>query len=401
MNLTRTRSLRIRLWSFTGALLMATLVSLLVPPVNMAQPNKPVDLRGVWKSTYGTPGETVRQVREFTLEITRQEGHLLWGFDIWHPVDPATGKPLPKPIRDPFVGSLGPGGDRGLLVKEGVQFAFGLKGPDEMELELVSFRNHGGFPPTAFYAVLKRGEIGSSSCNNWKDLSGSWRGRCQVVQGSKLKPSSVRLDLVRQDDELLWVDDVWSPAGPLTSKTDPKDVLRERMLGSLNPAGTGGVLAKEGVRASFRLLAPDRMEVEYIRMGGSHEEATAFYAMLRREGEEPMPALSPGGVNLVGTWTWSLPDRQEATSSLVITRQEGNALWAEDIWSKPVEKGAAPVPRRDLMAGSLSPDQTRGALAKPGACLTFRVLDADHLEFAFTRIEGEPTAYLGVLTRKR
>lgn len=400
MNPTRTRSLRIRLWLFT-VFAGTALITLLVPSVPLAQPDKVVDLRGVWKTIYATPGEKGRLVRECTWEITRQEGHLLWGIDIFHPVDPATGKPLPKPIRDPFVGALGPGGDCGVLTKDGVQFTFRLVGPDEMELEMASFRKHGGLPPTSFYAVLKRGEIGSSSCNNWKDLSGSWRGRCQVVQGSALKPSSVRLDLVRQDDELLWVDDVWSPAGPLTPKTDPKDVLRERMLGSLNLAGTGGVLVKEGVRASFRLLAPDRMEVEYIRMGGSHEEATAFYAMLRREGEEPVAAAPQKGVNLVGTWTWSLPDRPEAASTLVITRQEGNGLWAEDIWSQPVEKGAAPVVRRDSMAGSLSPDQTRGALAKPGACLTFRVLDADHLEFAFTRIEGEPTAYLGVLSRKR
>ena len=55
------------------------------------------------------------------------------------------------------------------------------------------------------------------------------------------------------------------------------------------------------------------------------------------------------------------------------------------------------------MRGSLSPDQTRGALAKPDACFTFRVMDADHLEFAFIciGIERDPAVFFGVLSRKR
>ena len=112
------------------------------------------------------------------------------------------------------------------------------------------------------------------------------------------------------------------------------------------------------------------------------------------------------GVNLVGTWTgsyrYALPDRPvNANSSLVITRQEGNAIWADDVWTQPGVKGAASVPHRDQMAGSLSPDQTHGALAKPGACFTFRVLDADRMEFAFTKIDDQqPTAFFGILTRK-
>jgi hypothetical protein len=111
------------------------------------------------------------------------------------------------------------------------------------------------------------------------------------------------------------------------------------------------------------------------------------------------------GVNLMGTWTgryrYALPDRPvDATCSLVITMQEGNAIWAEGVWNRPGRMGSAPVPHRDPMCGSLSPDRTHGALAKPGAFFTFRVLDQDHLEFAFTEIDANPAAFLGVLTRK-
>ena len=271
---------------------------------------------------------------------------------------------------------------------------------------MASFKNLGGFAPTAFYAVLKRGGVGAVPQGKWPDLSGSWRGQCLVAQPGELRLSGVRLDLVRQDGELLWMDDVWSPTGPITAKTDPKTVLSERMLGSVNPAGTGGVLTKEGVRMGFRLLSSDRMEAEFIRMGGKHEAATAFHATLRKGGDEPVaPAVK--GVNLVGTWTgsyrYALPDRPvNATSSLVITRQEGNAIWADDVWTQPGAKGAASMPHRDPMAGSLSLDQTHGALAKPGACFTFRVLDADCLEFAFSGIDNQqPTAFLGILNRKR
>ena len=405
MNPTGTHSCRLQSVPFAFILLVAVLAALIVPIAAMAQAGKMPDLRGVWKTTYATPTEAGRLVRESSYEITRQDGELLWGVNVWHPIDRTTGKALAEWIRNPFVGSLGPKGDHGLFTIEGVQFSFRLTGQDEMELEMASFKNLGGFAPIAFYAVLKRGAVGAVPQAKWPDLSGSWRGQCLVAQPGELKPSSLRLDLVRQDGELLWMDDVWSPTGPITATTDPKTILRERMLGSVNPAGTGGVLTKDGVRMGFRLLPPDRMAVEFIRMGGKHEAATAFYATLRKGGDEPVaPVLK--GVNLVGTWTgsyrYALPDRPvNATSSLVITRQEGNALWADDVWTQPGMKGAASVPHRDPMAGSLSPDHTHGALAKSDACFTFRVLDADRLEFAFTKIDHQqPTAFFGVLTRK-
>ncbi|MEW6663597.1 MAG: hypothetical protein AB1512_00080 [Thermodesulfobacteriota bacterium] len=292
-----------------------------------------------------------------------------------------------------------------MLAKEGVQFAFRLAAPDLMELEMASFKNLGGLPPTAFYAVLKRAAVGRVSQAEVPNLSGSWAGRCIVAEPDhRERHGGVHLDLVRQDGELLWMDNVWSPSGPVTSTTDPKSVLRERMIGSLNPAGTGGVLTKEGVRMGFRLLSPDRMEVEFIRMGGARQAPTAFYTVLRRGGEEPM-APPAKGIYLKGAWTgsyrWAIPNGWvDATSSLLINRHEGSGIWAEDLWRQPGLKDAASVRHRDPMAGGLSPDQTRGALAKPGACFTFRVLDAERLECAFIRIDKNPAAFRAVFTRK-
>ena len=407
MNASGNRLFRLQHIPFALVFIAAALVSFFAPAVIIAQESNMPDLRGVWKTRYATPTEEGRLVREGSYEVTRQDGELFWGVDVWHPIDPKTGKALDEWIRIPFAGSLDGSGESGLFATKGVRFAFRLTGPDEAELEMTSFKKLGGFSPTAFYAVLKRGAVGSVTRTEWPDLSGSWRGQCLAVYPDAVRPSSLRLDLVRQDGELLWMDDVWSPTGPLTDATDPKTVLRERMQGSLNPAATGGVLVKEGVRIGFRLLSKDRMAVEFIRIGGDKEPATAFHAVLGRGGEEPL-APAAEGVNLVGTWTgeyrYALPDRPaDAASSLVITRQEGNAVWAEDVWTQPGEKGADPVRHRDPMAGGLSPDGAHGALAKPGACFTFRVADADHLEFDFTRVgaDGNPAAFQGVFTRKK
>jgi hypothetical protein len=176
-------------------------------------------------------------------------------------------------------------------------------------------------------------------------------------------------------------------------------------MGSFNPEGSGGVLAKKDVAVRFKLLAPDLMEARFVRIGGEHDAATAFSVLLRRGTEEAAPPAVKG-VDLVGEWRGSyrfaLPDRPvDSVMSLVITRQEGNALWGEDVWTQPGEKGAAPVAHRDPMAGYLSPDGMQGALAKNGAGLTFRLLDADRLEVAFTRVDDDPAAFFAVLTKKR
>jgi hypothetical protein len=388
-------------------LLCCTLLAATVAPSagNAAGSPSLPDLRGVWETVYATPSEGGRLVRASRYEITRQDGELFWGVDAWHPVDPATGKVSPEWIRAPFTGSLSPAGDRGVIATEGVQFAFRLKGTDEIELEMASFKAIGGLAPTAFYAVLKRGAVGAMAPGRWPDLSGSWRGRCLVALPGRLRPSGVRLDLVRQDGELIWMDNVWSPSGPVTPETDPKSVLKERIMGSFNPEGTGGVLAKKDVAVRFRLLAPDLMEARFVRIGGEHDAATAFSVLLRRGTEEAAPA-AVNGVDLVGEWRgpyrFALPDRAvNAAMSLVITRQEGNALWGEDVWTQPGENGAAPVAHRDPLAGYLAPDGTQGALAKNGAGMTFRLLDADRLELTFTSVDDDPASFFAILTKRR
>jgi hypothetical protein len=53
------------------------------------------------------------------------------------------------------------------------------------------------------------------------------------------------------------------------------------------------------------------------------------------------------------------------------------------------------------MLGSVSPDGTRGALAKPGARFAFRVIDQDHVELEFVELGDDPTAFYAVFTRKK
>ena len=407
MNASENRLFRLQHVTLALVFLAASLIAFLAPAVAAAQEDKMPDLLGIWQTRYATPTEEGRLVRESRYEVTRQDKELFWGNDVWHPIDPKTGKALEEWIRSPFVGSLDKSGENGLFAAKGVRFAFRLTGPDEAELEMTSFKKLGGFSPTAFYTVLKRGAVGAITRTEWPDLSGSWSGRCLAVYPDSVRPTSIRLDLVRQDGELLWMDDVWSPTGPVTEKTDPKTVLRERMQGSLNPEATGGVLVKDGVRIGFRLLSEDRMAVEFIRIGGDKEPPMAFYAVLGKGGDES-PAPATEGVDLVGAWTggyrYALPDRPvDAASSLVISRRDGNAIWAEDVWTEPGKNGAAPVQHRDPLAGSLSPDGTHGTLAKPGAYFTFRVTDADHLEFAFSSVgnTGDPAAFHGVFTRQK
>ncbi len=391
--------------SSTCCLAVATLLLATVAGLEAAEPGKMPDLRGTWSTTYATPTSTGRVVRDASFEITRQEGELLWGVDAWHPIDPGTGQALAEWIRAPFTGTLDPGGTGGVLASEGLRFTFRLRGPDEMELDMTSLKTLGGFAPTAFFAVLRRGAVGALPQAEWPDLSGSWRGTCSVTQPGGARPSSVRLDLVRQDGALLWMDDVWSPDGPLTKTTDPASVLRERMQGSLNSSGTGGRLAKEGVSVRFRLLAKDLMEVEYTRTLGKNEAPTAFFARLRRD-DTPAEPPAPGAGNLVGTWKgayrYALADSVVATvSSLVVTRQEGNLVWAEDVWVEPSEGDSAGTPHRDAVFGSLSPDQSHGVLAKTEASFAFRVVDGNHLEVVFTGTGAHPTAFFAVFTRQQ
>ena len=105
MNSSETHLFRVQRMTFAIALLVAALVALSC--VTVAEAGNMPDLRGIWKTTYAAPTETGRLVREGRCEITRQDGELLWGSDVWHPINPETGKALAEWIRNPFVGSLG------------------------------------------------------------------------------------------------------------------------------------------------------------------------------------------------------------------------------------------------------------------------------------------------------
>ena len=66
MNPTGTHSCRLQSVPFAFILLVAVLAALIVPIAAMAQAGKMPDLRGVWKTTYATPTESGRLVREIS-----------------------------------------------------------------------------------------------------------------------------------------------------------------------------------------------------------------------------------------------------------------------------------------------------------------------------------------------
>ena len=408
MNASGNRLFRLQHMPFALVFIAAALVLFFAPAVIIAQESNMPDLRGVWKTRYATPTEEGRLVREGSYEVTRQDGELFWGVDVWHPIDPKTGKALDEWIRIPFAGSLDGSGESGLFATKGVRFAFRLTGPDEAELEMTSFKKLGGFSP---HGILRSAEKGRRRLRHTDRVAGSFRlmarsmpgsvsGRCETEQpppGPRSTGRRAALDGRRLE-----------PGRP-SHGCDRSEDRAARADAGFPQSGRDRRRAGQG-RRTHRVPAP----VQGSHGGGVHpyrrgqeEPATAFHAVLGRGGEEPL-APAAEGVNLVGTWTgeyrYALPDRPaDAASSLVITRQEGNAVWAEDVWTQPGEKGADPVRHRDPMAGGLSPDGTHGALAKPGACFTFRVADADHLEFDFTRVgaDGNPAAFQGVFTRKK
>ncbi len=93
---------------------------------------------------------------DFRIEVTRQEGRLLWADDVWHPLDPDTGKPLPEEKRDLLLGSLRPDGSRGVLAKADARFAFTVLSPARILVEIDCIRAEGTDSPTAFYTVLEQ-----------------------------------------------------------------------------------------------------------------------------------------------------------------------------------------------------------------------------------------------------
>ncbi|MEI8243637.1 MAG: hypothetical protein WCI17_10250, partial [bacterium] len=244
---------------------------------------RPPSLLGSWRSPYRYAQAAGPLSASLHLEVTRQDGALLWINDIWPPVDPATGKPSTTEMRkDLLIGSLDATGRAGVVTKEGARFGLELLDADRMLVEFVRMGGHGQ-APTAFYSILRRNGVEPAvTGTHAPDLRGNWESSSVYAQPAGPVTAPFRLQVMRQDGLLLWVDDIWHPLDPATGKPLPEE-KRDPLLGSLRPDGSGGVLAKADARFAFTVLAPDRILVEFdcVRAEGN-DSPTAFYTVLNR-----------------------------------------------------------------------------------------------------------------------
>jgi len=380
-----------------------------------AAPTAPMpSLKGVWlAAAHDQPGTTGKTPVDFRIEVTRQEGSLLWADDVWRPIAPGDSKVSPVAHRDPMVGSLAPDGQKGVLVKTGARFAFRLVDADHMEVEFASFDVVGDFKPTAFYAVLTREGAATRPPSNTRPpaLLGSWRSPYRYAQAAGPLSANLHLDITRQEGDLLWINDIWPPVDPATGKPSTTEERKDLLVGSLDATGRAGVVTKEGARFGLELLDADRMLVEFVRMGGSGQAPTAFYSILRRNGVEPT-VTSTNTPDLRGTWEGPSVYAQRAGPvtapfRLQVTRQDGLLLWVDDIWHPLDPATGKPLPeeKRELLLGSLRPDGSLGVLAKADARFAFTVLAPDRILVGFDCIRAEgndiPTAFYAVLERRR
>ena len=379
-----------------------------------ATPAPMPSLKGVWQAAaHDQPGTAGKTPVDFRIEVTRQEGRLLWADDVWRPISPADSKGSPVAQRDPMFGSLAPDGQKGILVKTGARFAFRLVDTDHMEVEFASFDVVGDYKPTAFYAVLTREGAAplAPSATHPPTLLGSWRSPYRYAQATGSLSANLHLEVTRQDGALLWLNDIWPPVDPATGKPSTTEERKDLLVGSLDVTGRAGVVTKEGARFGLELLDADRMLVEFVRMGGKGQAPTAFYSILRRKGIEPLVA-SANTPDLRGTWEGPSVYAQPAGPvtapfQLQVTRQDGLLLWVDDVWHplEPTTGKPLPEEKRDLLLGSLRPDGTRGVLAKADARFAFTVLTPDRIlvEFDCIRAEGtdSPTAFYTVLERRK
>lgn len=366
-------------------------------------------LIGTWEGDYPEPVAGGRLAQHERLEVTRQEGPLLWADDVWFPIDPQTGKLSAEPRRDPLLGSLNAAGTGGMLVKQGARFAFKVLDQDRLEMEFVSIRSIGGFSPSAFYTILVRNGAGKVTGGEKQPrLAGSWRGRYRYPVRTGGVQSVFQLDVVQQDGALLWVDDVWTTADPATGKDRPEQLHRDRMLGSLSPDGTRGVLAKESAVYAFKILGRNRMEAEFTRLGGTVEEITTFYSILQRGRIQPV-AGSKRTPDLRGNWEgdcrYAQPDGVKSTRFRIeVTRQDGLLIWADNVWHPldPATGQPGEQTRREPLIGSLHPGGREGVLAKPGARFALTILDRDRIRVEFVRMDAGgqlPMAFYSTLYR--
>ena len=382
-----------------GFMFLASL--LLQPFATCGEGGMPPNLVGTWEGRSSEIRGDQRMESDFRIEIARQDGELLWAYDVWHPTNPDGSVPATYQ-RDSLLGSVNPDGTGGVLAKEDARFAFRLLDENRMEMELVAIRQDN---PSAFTAVLHR--VPAEKEAEIPDLTGTWRGAYRYPTVAGPMDDVFQWDILRQDAECLWVDDVWHPLDPATGK--PGDtVVKDRLVGAFGPDGKRGVLVKPDARFAFRVLDENRLAVEFARVGGTLEKSTAFYVMLQRDGlAELAEAANPPA--LAGAWEGICrpPEADGAVTGpcrLEFTKQDGALLWADNVWHllDPVtgKPGAESV--RDPMVGSLHPDGTSGILVKAGAQFAFKILTPDRLQVEFTRFRaaGQPAlAFHGVLNR--
>jgi hypothetical protein len=393
----------VELWSHALAVLLLLGCPAVAPGASVPAPPR---LLGVWEGLSAEIRSDRRSTAPLRIDITRQEGSLLWADDVWHPWDATVGKLSATTRRDPLLGSLNPAGTAGILVKEDARFSFRIIDADRIEVEFVSI---GKDEPAAFYALLSRkSPAPAAPVAAPPNLAGSWRSAYRYPGATGPLESELQLDVVKQDGELLWADDVWHPLDPVTGKPG-ENAIKDRIVGSLSPDGTRGIMAKGDASFSLRIIDVNQLEVEFSRVGGSVESATAFYQTLARDGHGADPENGAAAPAMVGAWEgtsrYAQPDGvKSAGFRLEVTRQDGLLLWGDDVWHPidPATGKPRTEARRDPMVGSLRPHGQGGLLVKTGARFFFTVLSPDEVLVEFVRLRAgdqRPTAFYTVLKR--
>ena len=104
----------------------------------------PTDLKGIWAGSYRFPSvSNAIEESPLTIEITRQEGALLWGIERWTNQG--------KKWQAALVGSFSPDGGQISLAEVG-GFFNGFVKDNSMSLQFVRTDD----PPTAFYVTVVR-----------------------------------------------------------------------------------------------------------------------------------------------------------------------------------------------------------------------------------------------------
>ncbi|OGV84437.1 MAG: hypothetical protein A3K19_32600 [Lentisphaerae bacterium RIFOXYB12_FULL_65_16] len=377
-----------------------------------AETGKLPSLKGVWEGEGTAPTSAQKIVTSLRLEVTRQEGPLLWADDVWRVRDAASDKFTAEWRHDPMLGSLDPAGTKAVLSKEGARFTLRLLDADHVEAGFASARTDGG-EDIAYWAVLTRQGAAPLPVAPQAPpvLTGAWRGQPQAAQPAGPITAPLCLDVIRQDGALVWLDDIWVPVDPATGAPSTKELRRDRMMGSFDSSGRKAVVVKANARYSLELLEPDRMLVEFVRIGGKEEAAMAFYALLRRNGTEPEPAAT-AAPDMRGSWEgesrYAMPSGPVASRfRLEVKRQEGLVLWADDVYY-PIDPATGQLQaeaKREPLLGGLRPDGTGGALSKTDARFVFTLLGPDRLLAEFVGMRGKekvpPMCFYAILDRHR